>query len=149
MGIDVDAQGDAANLPRSGELLHHSPRRRDRRLALGRLHEQLPPVTAADAKARRRTEQGGAVWKRRRDPVVGEPRGGLRPLGLRCRQLEAHELREGRVAERATQLELAGEESLRVVGGGVADRRRIGGKRLDEDAASARPATAAARELRH
>ena len=77
-------------------------------------------MAAADAEHRRRAEQLGAG----RERAPSAPASLVRPprraaLGLRRRELDPDQVREGRVAQRPAALELAGEEA-----GGVVARRR-------------------------
>src|SRR5919201_3502895 len=146
--IDVDADRRSPQLPRPGQALDRGPDGRHTGLALCDLEEELATVAAAEAKPGRGPEQVGAAWKPGRYGVPHALGRGLRRFGLGGGDLDADHVGERRVAERAAALELPGEEALRVVGGGVADRGRLGRQGLDQHPAAALAAAASPGELR-
>ena len=135
--IDVDRKRELAQAPRRSRSLDHRPDSGHRRTALARLDDHLAAMAPAETEPGRRAEGPVARWQRGADLVAQAFGRRLNPIGVGSAQLDPDQMREGRVAERPPPLELAGEEARCVVSGGVADRRRVGGERLDQDPAAA------------
>src|ERR1700730_10099285 len=111
--IDVHTEAYSGVRSGRGDPLTGPPNRRHGRLPLSRLHDEHPALAVAQAKEGSRAEH--------RRPLAAEglaqalTHGAGRRLGgsrVAGRAHDPDEMREGRVAERATALELAGKEAV-------------------------------------